>query len=643
MKICRANKSPLIPADVGPVRRETRQPGGRRFAWAFVACLLSPSAFAAQAEPRQVRDLHYGEVLFYFYQQKYFTAITHLGTSEHYDRISHHRDDAELLRGGLYLSYGLHNEAAQIFERLIEQGAPPLVRNRAWFYLAKIRYQRGYLTEAEESLAEIEGPLPADVADEQEVLAALLLMTRHEYSKAADRLKRVPPKSEWALYARYNLGIALIKSSEFDAGVQLLDEIGQQPATGEEHRALKDKANVALAYSYLQREIPVKARGYLERVRLDGYLSNKALLGMGWAHSALGDDREALVPWLELHGRNPFDAAVQEALLAVPYAYGRLGAHAQSLKHYEDAIAIYDAEMKRIGESIKAIRTGKLSENILRNDPGDDMGWFWHLQGLPDAPESRYLVQLLATHDFQEAFKNYRDLRFMAANLAQGSENIDIFGDMLTTRRKGFEERLPTVLNAAHDADFDRMRERHELYTQELTRIEQNGDTDALANERERALQDWSKRAGEIVRRLPDTADMRDVREKYRLLRGLLISDIAKDYSVRLWEAKKSLRAIEAEIATAAARRAALAGAQREMSKTFAGHARRIKELRARIEKIQGRLAVVAVEQELVIEALAVTALEQQRARIATYVTQARFAVAQIYDQATGRTEGQAQ
>ena len=76
--------------------------------------------------------------------------------SQHFDRVAQHADEAEVLRGGLLLSYGLHKEAGEIFAQLIEKGAAPPVRDRAWFYLAKIRYQRGFLAEAEEAMARIE-------------------------------------------------------------------------------------------------------------------------------------------------------------------------------------------------------------------------------------------------------------------------------------------------------------------------------------------------------------------------------------------------------------------------------------------------------------------------------------------------------
>ena len=193
----------------------------------------------------------------------------------------------------------------------------------------------------------------------------------------------------------------------------LLDGVGQLQTSDEELLALRDKANLALGYAYLQTDQPTNAKPVLQRVRLQGAQSNKALLAVGWADSAETNYREALVPWMELHRRNLLDAAVQESYLAVPYAFAKLNANAQAAEYYNTAIVSYSDESTRIDESIAAIRNGKLLDTLLAQDREGNKGWFWQLENLPQAPESRYLYHLLAGNEFQEGLKNYRDLNFM--------------------------------------------------------------------------------------------------------------------------------------------------------------------------------------------------------------------------------------
>jgi len=102
--------------------------------------LVAPAAYAATAEnePIVVKDPQYGEVLFYFYQEDYFPAIVRLLAAQSQQQFVNHAEEAELLLGGLYLSYGHHLEAAAIFEKMLAGNVSTEIRNRTWFFLAKI-------------------------------------------------------------------------------------------------------------------------------------------------------------------------------------------------------------------------------------------------------------------------------------------------------------------------------------------------------------------------------------------------------------------------------------------------------------------------------------------------------------------------
>jgi hypothetical protein len=609
----------------------------------FLFAVLAGAAFvagAARADERHVvKDPHFGEVLFFFFQEDYFSALTRLMAAQHFGRVPHHGDEAELLRGGMLLSYGLHQEAGRIFQALIDAGAPPPVRDRAWFYLAKIRYQRGYFAQAEDAIARVRGPLPGDLDDERLVLHAVLLLRRQQYPEAIAMLRRTSSRSAWAAYGRYNLGVALIQAGERDAGVGLLDEIGRQGARGEELSALRDKANVALAYAFLQNDAPARAEPYLERVRLNGLLSNKALLGLGWAHAALDEYERALVPWTELEGRSIEDTAVQESLLAVPFALGKLGAYRQSLASYERALDAYTREITRLDEAIAAIRRGALVENILRDNPGDESGWFWRVRQLPDTPEGRYLAELLASHDFQEGLKNYRDLGFLSRNLKAWAQSIGVYRDMLATRRRGFAERLPRAIAGERALQVGQLRAAQAREVRELERIEREEDVGALAGDKERALAARLERVSSGLEHLGEPAQREAAREKVRLLRGLLTWDQSAQYSARLREQKKALQEAGRSIAEAETRREALLQEQARVPARFDEFETRIEVLRVQIGRVRADVDAAARAQEEVLADLGAAELARRREQIATYVTQARFAVAQIYDRAVRTSE----
>lgn len=595
------------------------------------------------AEVRGVQDPHYGDTLFHFYQGRYFSAVTTLMVSQHFGRLPVHAEEAEILRGGLFLSYGLHREAGEVFSQLIARGAPPPVRDRAWYYLAKIRYQRGLLAEADDALRRVEGTLPADVQEDRVLLHANVLMARGDFTTAATVLdglaKGGREPRDASLYARYNLGVALVRQGEALKGAPHLVTVGTQATASEELRALRDKANVALGFSALQTGDTVLARQYLERVRLNGMLSNKALLGFGWAAAEQRKFSDALVPWTELAQRDPGDSAVLEAKLAVPYAYGELGALAQSLELYKEAIGSFDREAVRLDETVAAIRAGKLVEGLIERNPGDEMGWFWNIGDLPDLPHGAHLAPVLARHEFQEGFKNYRDLLFVARNLRQWDETLGVLRDMLANRRQAFEQRLPLVREKERALDLTAAEQRHDDLMVELDRAEREVDVAAFASARERALQERLDRVRHALEQGGDDAALAAARDRYRRVAGALLWEQSQQFPVRLWAARKGLIELQNNLGQAQLRNVALAKGQRDEPARLDAFAARIEALAARVQAMLPRVDELTRAQQTEVQDMAVAELLRQKERLASYGTQARFAVAQIYDRAQAAQE----
>ena len=607
----------------------------RRVAIAAACAFALQAACAADEGPNhEVKAPHYGDTLFHFFQDHHFVAITNLMVSQKFERIAPHDDEAEVLRGGMLLSYGLHREAGALFAQLIEKGASPKVRDRAWFYLAKIRYQRGVLPDAEDALAHVEHNLPAALEEERVLLQANLQMARADYSGAAGTLAGVSAKTPGARYVRFNLGIALIRAGDTAQGTAVLDQLGRAPAEDEEYRSLRDRANVALGFAALTNEQPREARTYLERVRLKSVQSSKALLGFGWAADAMKEPQLALVPWLELAQRDVSDSAALEAKIAVPYAYAKLEAYGQSLERYNDAIAAFERESTGLDESIAAVRSGRLVDALIERNRGDEMGWFQRLDDLPELPHAGHLAPVLAQHEFQEAFKNYRDLLFLTQNLEEWHEKLGVFDDMLTTRRKAYADRLPQVRVRAGAIGLDAMRQRRDKVAAEVAAGEAQADGVAFANDRQLELLALAKSAQATIDKAAPSPEIEQARARLRLASGVLTWQLADDYSGRAWAAKKELAGIDTQIEQAQARDAALAQAQHDEPARFDAFGQRIKALDPLLQTMLPKVAALRKEQQAVVQEIAVAELTRQKERLAIYATQARFAVAQLYDRA---------
>ena len=114
-----------------------------------------------------------------------------------------------------------------------------------------------------------------------------------------------------------------------------------------------------------------------------------------------------------------------------------------------------------------------------------------------------HLSQVLAQHEFQEAFKNYRDLRYLAKNLDDWKSRLGIFDDMLATRRKAFADKLPPVQARAGDTAIELLAKRREAIADEIANGEQAGDGVAFADAKELDLRARVKTLQGAARRSP--------------------------------------------------------------------------------------------------------------------------------------------
>jgi tetratricopeptide (TPR) repeat protein len=629
-----------------------------------ILAATAPAAFAAPSIDQdaltglpavKVQDLHYGDVLFHFYQQDYFDSLVRLAAYRDQGRLAAHARDAELLRGGLYLSLGQHREAREVFERLLADPATPAdVRSRAWFYLGKLLYASGEYEESDRALRQSAGTLAEEMEAERRLLIAQGLLYRGRYDQAIAELANWQGPRYWLLYGQFNLGVALVRAGQAERGLALLDGVGTIETQWPELMALRDKANLAIGYARLQAGEPAAARSALERVRLSGPQSSKALLGAGWADAAARQFESALAPWQELQGRDLLDAAVQESYLAVPYAYAELGAMAQAVEYYERAIAAYDAERKRIGESIDAIHSGQLLAAAMKAPNDGRGGWFAQLATLPDSPESRYLYHLLAGNEFQEGLKNFRALDAMGRNLTAWSDSLGAFTDMVETRRKAFEQKLPAADARLATVDVATINGRRDELQGEFEAAVASRDVAALATAKEReqlamldevdaelarpaagAGYDESRAAWDGGRwRAPVVDELGDAREKARLARGVLMWKLDAAWLIRSWQTSRSLRDLNAAIYDARTRATASGRAREGAPERNTALATRVGTISPRVNMLLARVAEAKESQARRLADIAVHELENQRKRLDEYSIQARYALATIYDRA---------
>src|SRR5437660_9693900 len=438
---------------------------------------------------------------------------------------------------------------------------------------------------------------------QKELLFGNVLMHEGRYDEAIRMLSlwREPEGGRriWSGYARFNLGVALVRNGRLADADPFLTAVGSMIATTPELLALKDRASLALGFAYLQANQPARARSALVRVRLNGPYSNKALLGTGWALASLGGYQGALTPWMELRRPHLLDAAVQESYLAIPYAFAKLNANAQSAEYYESAVNSFDAESGRIDEAIARIRNRDMLQRVLTSEQGARYGWFWQLKNLPDAPESRYLYAVLAGHDFQEGLKNYRDLLFLNGALGRWDESMAAFEDMIATRERAYAERLPRADALLASGAVGELQQRNVTLANELRTIETQHDMAALGTTLER--EQWARvqRVEAALAAAPDTPENANLRVRLALVKGVLQFRVNDAFNARLWQEHRGLKDLSLALHEAQSRWIRVERDRKNVPTNTGEFAARVTALKQRTDTLQARLRATHQKQSV--------------------------------------------
>src|SRR5262249_12027657 len=230
----------------------------------------------------------------------------------------------------------------------------------------RIQFQKDQPEDALPGVERIQGQVPDNIKDDIEFLRANVYLALGRPADAVDVLKRLQSAESLKGFAAYNLGIALLQSGHSPEGLRQLDRAGQVESRETSTAAIRDKSNMVLGSVMLRSEDYAHAQLAFDRVRLEGPYSNRALLSTGWAEASAHDYQKALVPWGMLIGRDPTDAAVQEAKLALPFAYSKLQVYGRAARLYGQALDSFGKELEKVDASLRSIRAGNFLKALVR-------------------------------------------------------------------------------------------------------------------------------------------------------------------------------------------------------------------------------------------------------------------------------------
>jgi len=589
--------------------------------------------------PIKLQDLAYGNILFEYYRGNSLEALNAILVAEKKKLLPHHSQNARLLSGVIYLDLGMLEHAQSIFSHLLtEQDLKSDFLAKLEFYLGKIHYRQNDFAQAETRLNKVINVIAPDLRDESYLMLSNIALKQGHKDNALTLLGHISKDSKLAAYSRFNLGIILLREGDFVKATPLLAAPYGEYTTDKIMKSLQDKGLVALGYYYLGQKNFAKAREYFLKVRLHSPSSNKALLGMGWSYLEADSPRKALSHWLALKDRDIRDLAVQEALLAIPYAYQKLDSMQPALQSYLHASDVFQQQIDQIDALVQQIEQGDLVEKFvdkLVNSQSQTMDD----DGVQDArlfgdQYDYYLFELVSQNQFNENFRNYQKLGRLARIVSHWEEQLPVSDQILAANQIRSDEQIPLADQYLAEKPFEEQKQRLATIQTDIADLKQDKRFYLLANDQQLEIYQRIHRDEEIIGKLPADMINDEQREKLRRAEGVMQWQLESGKVGKIWELQKVANQVAEMLTQISQRRVALQSARDAATVRFIGYQDKIDQGKQGLLGLSDKITEQIQLQSDEIKQQIIKVLMQRRASLDHYLLQSDLSIARLNQQA---------
>lgn len=584
----------------------------------------------------EVRDLAYGDFLFDYFQKNYFSSLTKLMISEKKNQLQNNNEQAKVLKGALFVSFGMLQQAEQIFDELLPTAATRDDANKTWVTLAELHYRHGNYEHAHTILNQKIKQPSETLSPRVKLLDAQILLELERPEEAMKQLEDIQDDKDLGLWARYNLAAALASVDRTKEASAIFRSILFLPPVDAETETLQDRAAFALGMSFFRAKAWDDAQKYLDLVSLDGQVAEPALLASGWVAINRNDKVGALTPWMHLAERSASHPAVQEALLNIPYVYEDAGALRDALTAYRSAENTFIEEKAAIEQAKAFVQQPDWIDRIspapsLNDDPmGDLPGFEFNVDGA-----SPYLYRFFASNEFNESYRSYRELQRLHQVLSQWQQQMPAFKQMIAANVERLETLLPMAQQKVVMAQTfrDNVVARQNAISGEVDRILKTEDDFGTPDDQQLKVIDRMKALEQALNKLPDS-EYGEEKAKFRLLKGLMAWDLADQGPQRRWQLVKQRAQLENELVTLENAIAGLQNARQNQIERFRAQAVRIQQLDQQLEALKEASIQTLARHRKYMQAIALNIMSEQQTRLDQLRGYSLLSIARLQDHA---------
>jgi hypothetical protein len=639
---------------------------------------------AQQAQQRNSVPLEkaYQQVLYEYYQGNFSLALTQMaileqkfpnGLTQIPDFLSGYQVEPELLKGGISLAYGLDNQAAGIFLRLLKNNIKPDVTAYSWLLLGKTYYQKRQFSDAAHAFQQIK----QHTADEffepstrdnwlymQSQLHGFLL---GQGSDGTDIqwLEQLSDNSIYRDYVQYNQALALLQKGKNQQVISVLSTLTNNDSSfvsrwmdwadpifsandeqdvEAERDAIRDRANLTLGYTLLQNADPHEAFRVFENIRTDGLDAEAALLGYGWAAAKKDELQTALAIWQRLILMPQNSEYTLEAYLTSAYAYEKAFAPRQSLQVLQLGLDRFKQALVNLNQAEKEVKQRQFILDLLPNKDKQlsvdaDVNLSLNTKGRP-FNTAQLFDSVSVSNEFRAGLLALEQNRDLQQQLLNWQQRLQQYHLMLDERQVERRKRAKHILQNRTLEQLPALQAQRDVIAQVIATAQNQQDGQVLMSLQSQQWLDRVKRSEKrlaTITQLKKQLDHPPLADAYERrverVAGRLIWQASEAFSANQWQAQKALQQLDAEISKAQRR-------QQQLLKQLAAKPD-FAEQRGRVISLAQRISIEIVKsnglQDALVGQLSDTFnqfIQTHKQKVSYYILQAQLAMVRLNDQA---------
>jgi hypothetical protein len=650
--------------------------------------LVTSSQINAKDDVQQAQQLNsvplekaYQQVLYEYYQGNFSLALTQMaileqkfpnGLTQIPNSLSGYQVEPELLKGGISLAYGLDNQAADIFLRLLKNNIKPDITAYSWLLLGKTYYQKRQFSDAAQAFQQIK----QHTADEffepstrdnwlymQSQLHGFLL-EKGTYTNDIQWLEQLSGNSIYRDYVQYNQALALLQKGKNQQAISVLSTLinndssfvslwmdwaepifsgNDAPNVDVERDAIRDRANLTLGYTLLQNADPFEAFRVFENIRTDGLDAEAALLGYGWAAAKKDELQTALAIWQRLIRMPQNSEYILEAYLASAYAYEKAFAPRQSLQVLQLGLDRFKQALVNLNQAEKEVKQRQFILDLLPNKDTQqsveaDVSLSLNTKGLP-YNTAQLFDSVSVSNEFRTGLLALEQNRNLQQQLLNWHQRLQQYHLMLDERQVERRKRAKHILQNRTLEQLPALQAQRDAIAQVIATAQNLQDGQVLMSLQSQQWLDRVKRSEKrlaTITQLKKRLDQPPLADSYERrverVAGRLIWQASESYSANRWQAQKALQQLDAEISKAQLR-------QQQLLKQLAAKPD-FTDQRDRVSSLAQRISTEVVKSNSLQNALvsqlsdSITQfIQAHKLKVSHYILQAQLAMVRLSDQ----------